>query len=561
MTYRNWVVGALSTASVLLASAAAYADGIHVLNPVDGAVVREIVPIRVAKSDLPANGYVSVSIDGQLRSARVLPDSGDTVYLWDTKAPVITSNTDASAVPTYVADGAHVINVNIYQNVPDKPGILVGSQTINVELANKITTIPPNGVTMRYKFALYNKYHYSRNSLLNETVGNEDPSVTHAKFLFDRTVEDVSGGDAFLRDQVLPKGFIQHDGATQTITAAYNLKSKFRTYTTEGRQVDEFKPLTPGTHLGFSIPALPERRVSIGDSWQAPVSVSMKWTGNDPATFTAEARLEDFEWQDRYPCARIRETYTGPMTFTVSKDTSSLGASSPYSGGGYPGGGYPGGGYPGASGGGSAGPAASMMAEYAQMSSGRGSEMPGAAAGATPAGPVTSVTIPEAKFERIIYFAYGSGRLIKTTTSITVDSMTSQDVASLALDSGLPTPTASFGSSSANYPGYAGGASGRPSDAGAEEKMMQQYRQATSQGSGGGSSGPPGGSSAADYAAQMEKMYAGASGSDQYGASGDGSDTSGAPANPEANIGVTTPDTTVKLAYTEDTEIVASKAH
>ena len=85
------------------------------------------------------------------------------------------------------------------------------------------------------------------------------------------------------------------------------------------------------------------------------MKITLDWTSPYPATVQATSTLEDFEWQDRYPTAKIRETYAGPATFNPG---------------------------------------------------------PGSA--------VPLIASRDIKFERIIYFAYNAGRVVRTQTTLTL---------------------------------------------------------------------------------------------------------------------------------------------
>ena len=125
----------------------------------------------------------------------------------------------------------------------------------------------------------------------------------------------------------------------------------------QGRVLSLLTAQNTANSVGFSIPVLPPRRVSVGAHWQTPVQITLDWTSPYPATVKATSTLEDFEWQDRYPTAKIRETYEGPATF------------------------YP----------------------------GPGSALP-------------AVSSQDIKFERVIYFAYNAGRVVRTQTTLSLTS-------------------------------------------------------------------------------------------------------------------------------------------
>lgn len=360
------VLGLMLLLSALTATV--FADGITITAPVNGAIVRESVKFFINPSDNPGEGYVSIDIDGTFNSAHILSsDIKDPVFIWNTK--------DASATPgqpdvkQYVPDGQHSVVISIY-GTGNK---LVGTDTVTVNVANKINVPASQGVMLAYKWREDEVLKYARDTKLREITNGVSSTLQSSSIKFMRVVEDLSGGAALIRDKVLPTGLIVDNGRSDYVDNLYKLKSNYRDVSRHGSVIDTLPPLTPGDHFGFSIPVLPDRRVSVGDSWEAPVEVALQWASDKPASILAEARLEDFEWQDRYPTARIRETYSGPVVFYTDSGA--------------------------------------------------------------------RVSLDNFTFERIIYFAYNSGRLIKTDTTVNVGGLTSDQVSELGLNS-TPAPTA-----------------------------------------------------------------------------------------------------------------------
>lgn len=391
--------------SAFFAPRAASAQSIEVLRPVANAIVREKVEIKVSPRDVPPDGYVSISIDGDVVIAKILPEAGQPVFVWDTKAPYYTPDEPKK----YVSDGTHELTVTIYSS----GNHLVGSATIPVRVANKIS-VSPQGAMLKYKWQLDQTINYHRKVVITEVsdatsspeaatpvaapaanpynpygggypgagrypgvpggygggypgaarggypgapgpmgypgargpgaggpdagfpggggarpfggfgpggpegiggrVGGDYP-LDEADIHFERTVEDATAPEYLIRDKVDGSGIVSSNGSSQFVKAAYNIKSKYRTVNDFGEVLSEMPPLSQGDHFAFPIPVLPGRRVNVGDSWQTPIDVSLDWMGSDPLTVTGEARLEDFEWQDGYPVAKIHESFSGPTKF------------------------------------------------------------------------------------------------------------------------------------------------------------------------------------------------------------------------------------------------------
>ena len=371
-------------------AAAAPAGAIQIVQPFNKAVVRESVPVKLR--EFPAHGYVSISIDGKFVTAQALPKSrSQAVYVWDTKAPY--TDPDSPDTPKTYSDGAHAITIAVY----DQQNKLVGQDTVSVQVADKINLSSSQGIKMAYPWKTGLTLHYQRRTTLTaaptEAAASTPAQVLQESLLrFERSVENVSGGTALIRDNIIavdksarPKAFVSYvatHGQSQALTTGVH--AEYREVNDQGRVLSKLTAENTADSIGFSIPVLPPRRVSVGAHWESPVKITLDWTSPYPATVTATSTLEDFEWQDRYPTAKIRETYEGPANF------------------------YP----------------------------GPGSALP-------------AIASQSIKFERIIYFAYNAGRVVRTQTTISLTS-SDQGLLSAAAQPGL-----------GGYPG-AGGRGGYP---------------------------------------------------------------------------------------------------
>lgn len=344
-------------------AAVAPAGAIQIVQPYNKAVVRESVPVKLR--DFPARGYVSISIDGQFITAQALPKSRSLpVYVWDTKASYTDPNSPDT--PKTYGDGAHAITIAVY----DIQNKLVGQDSVSIQVADKINLPASQGIKMAYPWKTGLTLRYQRRTTLTaastEAAAAAPPQVLQESLLrYERSVENTSGGTSLIRDNVLgvdkstrPKPFVSyvstHGAPPQALTSGVH--AEYRDVDVRGRVLRKLASENTPESIGFSIPVLPPRRVSVGAHWESPVQITLDWNSPTPATVTATSTLEDFEWQDRYPTAKIRETYEGPATF------------------------YP------------------------------GSALPGIAS-------------QEIKFERVIYFAYNAGRVVRTQTTISLTSM------------------------------------------------------------------------------------------------------------------------------------------
>jgi len=346
-------------------AALAPADAIQIASPFNKAIVRESVPVKLR--EFPKGGYVSISIDGRFVTAKAVPaNPRAAVYLWDTKAGYVAADApDAPDTVTPYNDGLHALTVTVYSG--DKDSTVVGKDTVSVQLANKINLPSGQGITMTYPWKSSRDLRYQRRTALTAAASDAPPAaapppIQESRLRFARTVENATGGQYLIRDEVIP---VDHHGrsapfvsyvATRGVPVPLSqVRALYRTVDARGRVLSDLPSQNRGDAVGFSIPVLPPRRVSVGAHWESPVKLSLDWSSPTPATVTATSTLEDFEWQDRYPTAKIRETYAGPAFFR-----------------------------------------------------------PG------PGSPLPPLSSPDIKFERVIYFAYNAGRVVRMQTTLSL---------------------------------------------------------------------------------------------------------------------------------------------
>ncbi len=372
------------------AAPVAPAGAISIKTPFNKATVRESVPVKLR--DFPKGGYVSISIDDRFIKAQALPASAaQPVFIWDTKASYTTA--EDPNTPLFYKDGTHAITLAVY----DGSGTLVGRDSVSVQVANKINLPSAQGIKLEYPWKTGLTLLYQRRTTLEAAppdAPTQSQTVQEAVLRFQRTVENTVGGTYLLRDELVLTGkgaagkpfvsTVTNRGFASAITAQ---RARYREVDARGRTLSDLESQNGIGSLGFSVPVLPPRRVSVGAHWQTPVKLALDWTGAAPATVTATSTLEDFEWQDRYPTAKIRETYTGPVNFPA----------------------------------------------------GPGLGLPPMAAG-------------DVKFERVIYFAYNAGRVVRTETTMTLTSTAP----------GLLVAPTTPGYPGGGSPGYPGGSPGYP---------------------------------------------------------------------------------------------------
>ena len=358
--------GAILAQTAKTAPALAPAGPIQIALPFNKAIVRESVPIRLR--EFPKGGYVSISIDGRFVTAQALPDNPrEPVYIWDTKAPY--APTDSPDTLRTYNDGLHAITLAVYDG--QRGSRLIGQDTVSVQLANKINLPSGQGITMTYPWKTSRDLRYQRRTDLTAEATEAAPTTAppplqESRLRFTRSVENVDGGEYLIRDEIIPvdhsarpKPFVSYVSTRGSVAPLGTVRALYRTVDARGRVLSDLPSQNRGDAVGFSIPVLPPRRVSVGAHWESPVKLTLDWTSPTPATVTATSTLEDFEWQDRYPTAKIRETYAGPAVFRPA-----------------------------------------------------------------PGSPLPPLAAQGIKFERVIYFAYNAGRVVRTQTTLTMTTTT-----------------------------------------------------------------------------------------------------------------------------------------
>ena len=473
------------TASAALAPA----GPIQIALPYNKAIVRESVPIRLR--EFPKGGYVSISIDGRFVTAQALPNnSREPVYIWDTKAGYAPADSPDTIRP--YNDGLHALTVLVYDG--RNGSRLVGQDTVSVQLANKINLPASQGITMTYPWNTSRDLRYQRRTDLTAAsteaaAAIAPPPIQESRLRFTRSVENATGGEYLIRDEIIPvdhaarpKPFVSYVATRGSVFPLGTVRALYRTVDARGRVLSDLPSQNRGDAIGFSIPVLPPRRVSVGAHWESPVKLTLDWTSPTPATVTATSTLEDFEWQDRYPTAKIRETYAGPALFRPA-----------------------------------------------------------------PGSPLPPLAAQDIKFERVIYFAYNAGRVVRTQTTLSLTT-TTPGLLSLGATGGGGFGGGYPGGGGGGYPGAGGGfpGGGYPGGGGGGYPGGGGFGGGYPGGGGGGYPGGGGGG----YPGGGGGGYPGGGGGFGGGGFGGGGFGGG------LTGGVSNPNAPTKLIYTETTVVI-----
>ena len=140
----------------MVAASAGADKPLELIEPKDGAEVREKVKIVIPRASVPAEGFVAIYIDKQFKVAlappsaedlqeKKLPPNSPVTYVWDTKAP-LTSDTNVTAQDRFAQDGPHVISIKSYRG----DGGLVEEVAAQVTLKNILDSATNQAVPLMY---------------------------------------------------------------------------------------------------------------------------------------------------------------------------------------------------------------------------------------------------------------------------------------------------------------------------------------------------------------------------------------------------------------------------
>jgi hypothetical protein len=304
--------------------------------PPDGSTVREKVRIQVPLASIPEGGYVSFRINGVYRVALAPSDEqrqnakpGEMFeWVWDTKAPF---KPLSSPKEILTEDGTYEITAALYAPKGGSAGgsVLKQTSSVKVNLANKIPG-DPGPLRLRYRFPDGSTKNYSRTGDTSivagltqgmNATGDRELVSQRSKLLM--AVEDVyKNGNAIVRNkltnlivrqggheteypvEMLPKSLYQEVDAIGAVQYQNNTVS-----------FDEFSQMGIPVTATLDLPLLPANPVRINDKWQTPgVVLDIPGTApKDQPKVTVNNTFEAVEYEGRYPTARIRQTYEGPL--------------------------------------------------------------------------------------------------------------------------------------------------------------------------------------------------------------------------------------------------------
>lgn len=285
-----------------------------IVRPQNGAQVRERVEFRLPSRSVPPGAFIAVSIDNQFVEA-VAPTAlisdhqkGHLVYVWDTKAK-------------NVPDGDHKIEFALYAaEGEEQPPRLLDRSSVTVQVANKVRNVPKEGVRLAYRWQTGKALVYRTNFLFkNVTEVKQSGLPPTEEVLLDFThrlllsVMDWRAGEALVSWIITPPVRWLYRGQwyaypEQAFAPVYQeMDSTGRVpYQATPTVVGEMRIVSVG-----SLPVLPATPVKEGSRWRTevvlydPTETGTNLEAKIAARFPCSAKLESFEWEKGYKCAKI----------------------------------------------------------------------------------------------------------------------------------------------------------------------------------------------------------------------------------------------------------------
>ena len=313
---------------LMLWGAAAVAQApFTIVRPQDGARVREVVQIRFPIRSVPQGGFIGVSINGRFVEA-VAPAALDTdrerghyIYRWDTKR-------------LNVPDGEHTIELTLYSNPEGGSGARVlGRSSVRLQVENEIK-VPAEGIFLRYRWTPGKTYRYDLKATIKEInevqysgLAPEETILSDFSFKGDLAVLDFRNNLGLISWTPVPPG-IEIEGGQVNVITSDRMAPVYQEVETTGRvryQVSRAADSQQAEVYYYwveDLPLLPPRRYKPGDRWSATIAINNPLRSGEASEIGNQipvaARLERFEWEQGYKCAKIIYEFTGNIPITLN---------------------------------------------------------------------------------------------------------------------------------------------------------------------------------------------------------------------------------------------------
>ncbi|MCX7993681.1 MAG: hypothetical protein N2651_08435 [Fimbriimonadales bacterium] len=305
---------------LMLCGAAAMAQApFTIVRPQDGARVREVVQFRFPIRSVPQGGFIGVSINGKFIEA-VAPaaldsdrERGHYIYKWDTKR-------------LNIPDGEHTVELTLYSNPEGGSSRILGRSSVRVQVENEIKA-PADGIPLRYRWTPGKAYRYDLKAIAKEVneiqysgLTPEETVLMDISFKGDLSVLDFSNNLGLISWTPVPPAIEIQGGQISTITSD-RMAPVYQEVETTGRVRYQVSRIADSQQADIyyywveDLPLLPPRRYKPGDRWSATILLGNPLASGDinqiGERVPVAARLERFEWEQGYKCAKIIYEFTG----------------------------------------------------------------------------------------------------------------------------------------------------------------------------------------------------------------------------------------------------------
>lgn len=174
---------------------------LEIMEPKDGAPVREKVKIVIPKAGIPPEGFIGVYIDNRFKMALAPPSAEEAqekklkadaplTYIWDTKSP-ITNDTNVTPEDRVAKDGPHLIEIRAYKSNGEE----TERARAQVNLQNGIVTPSTQPIPLWYGGRPGSQY------VLTHQVDLQATAASGARSYGGASLTAGGGGDKILHDE------------------------------------------------------------------------------------------------------------------------------------------------------------------------------------------------------------------------------------------------------------------------------------------------------------------------------------------------------------------------
>lgn len=290
-----------------------------IVRPQEGAIVREVVQVRFPIASVSPGNFIGVAIDGKFKEAVSTgslgrdQSRGHYIYYWDTKK-------------LNVPDGEHTIELTLYAS--EGAQRILGRSSVRVVVENTIQP-PAGGILLQYRWnprgraVRYNLVYTVKESTELKDTGltPQENLLNEARVKGDLNILDQRGNLSLISWIIVPPAILGSSGQYQVL-AGENFAPVYQEVDRFGRL--QYQATSPGytSQLFYvwtgDLAIFPPRALKPGDRWLGTITLGnpIRTGGASEqvqAQVPASARLERFEWERGYKCAKVVYEFSGEV--------------------------------------------------------------------------------------------------------------------------------------------------------------------------------------------------------------------------------------------------------